>query len=38
MNALINLSESGIGQLFEIQKAALAEAGISLTSPVAGKA
>src|SRR6266516_1253288 len=38
MNQLLDLSEAGIGQLFQIQKAALAEAGISLPSPVAGKA
>jgi ribonuclease PH len=38
MNELIDLSEQGIRQLFEAQKAALAEVGISLPSPVAGKA
>src|SRR5437867_2620205 len=38
MNQLLDLSEAGIGELFQIQKAALAEAGISLPSPVAGKA
>jgi len=38
MNELLDLSEAGIGQLFQIQKSALAEAGIALPSPVAGKA
>src|SRR5437870_10066760 len=38
VNQLRDVSEAGIGQLFQIQKAALAEAGISLPSPVAGKA
>ena len=33
-----DLSEAGIGHLFQIQKAALAETGIVLPSPVAGKA
>ena len=38
MNELLDLAEAGIGQLFQVQKAALAEAGITLPSPVAGKA
>jgi hypothetical protein len=38
MNQLLDLSEAGIGHLFHIQKAALAEAGITLPAPVAGKA
>jgi len=38
MNQLLDLSEAGIGRLFHIQKTALAEAGIALPSPVAGKA
>src|SRR5207247_816422 len=37
MNQLLDLSEAGIGRLFQIQKSALAEAGIALPSPIAAK-
>ena len=38
MNDLIDLAEQGIRQLFETQKRALADAGITSPAPVAGKA